>query len=138
MFEKTVLIVDDNVDSRSAIKLWLEIAHCNVIEADSGEAAVELTKRLSPQVILMDLRMPGTSGFEAISRIRSLDEGNQIPIIVFSGYVSNSEWKREALEAGANECLLKPDDVYKLKEVIMKYLPSQGNIDQNTSASSAT
>lgn len=39
MAEKTVLIVDDNPDSRSAIKPWLEMAHCNVIEADDGEKA---------------------------------------------------------------------------------------------------
>ena len=133
MSENTVLVVDDNTESRSFLKFWFEINHLKVVEADNGELAVQLTKELCPQVIVMDLKMPVMNGFDAIEHIRSFYSGEQVPIVVLSAYVTDADWKRRAMEAGANEILAKPDDMSSVKKVVMKYLSSQS--DQTTSGS---
>lgn len=82
--------------------------------------------------------MPRLTGFEAIRQIRSFYEGEQVPIIVFSAFVSDESWKAKAILAGANECLLKPNDVYKLKEIVLKYLSSDMDKNRMASKTSAT
>ena len=101
-----VLIVDDHPVVRTGLRGMLEgEPSLEVIgEASDGEEAVELTERLSPNVVLMDLRMPGVGGVEATARIKE-----RIPdahVLVLTTYDSSADILR-AIEAGATGYLLK-------------------------------
>ena len=118
----SVLVVDNNEDSRRFIKFYLEICGCEVIEADSGEMATRLAQELRPQLILMDLMMPHLDGFDTTRQIRKLEGMSEVPIIVLSSYVYDVEIKQRAMKEGATDCLVKPNDIGRLKSIVKQYL----------------
>lgn len=102
-----VLVVDDEADFRELITFWLQSKGYSVIPADGGEAAVKLVKQNKPDIIFMDLRMPGVDGIEAIKRIRKIDQ--DIPIIVISAHLDN-EKARLATDYGISGIFYKGED----------------------------
>lgn len=129
-----VLIVDDHRLVRQAIRTILSReADIEVVgEAENGETAVHLTQKLHPDVILMDVSMPGVDGIEATARIHKL----QLPsrIIILSMHIS-SVLVREALNRGANGYLRKgiePDELLQALRTV-----NQGNIYLDRTASIA-
>ena len=110
-----VLIADDHPVVRTGLRGMLEgQPDLEVVgEAGDGEEAVELTERLSPDVVLMDLRMPGMSGAAATAEIKELMPGTHV--LVLTTYGSSADILR-AIEAGATGYLLKdapPDELYR-------------------------
>jgi CheY-like chemotaxis protein len=112
-----VLVVDDQRIVRRAIRALLAgTPDLEVIgEADGGEAAVRRVARLRPHVVLMDLKMPGIGGTEAIRRI--VQRGLQTRILVLTSFAS-AEDLGPALEAGANGCLSKESEPAALVRAI--------------------
>jgi DNA-binding NarL/FixJ family response regulator len=112
-----ILIVDDHASVREGLRLLLseEPALSIVGEAATGEEAVELAVSRVPDVILMDLMLPGISGIEAIRSIRAVDPRPQF--VVLTSYAS-AELLQEALEAGAAAYLLKDVSLQTLLEAI--------------------
>jgi two-component system, chemotaxis family, chemotaxis protein CheY len=102
-----VLIVDNDELLRDLFRVTLEIEDEIVVagEAEDGVEAVEKTRELLPDVILMDLAMPRLNGIDAITRIRSFNR--TVRIIFFSGG-PGSPLADEAIRAGADYCLEKP------------------------------
>lgn len=101
-----VLIVDDHPVVRAGLRGMLESQQCLEVvgEAEDGEEAVKLTEQLSPNVVLMDLRMPGMSGVAATAQIKErMPDAN---VLVLSTYDSGADILR-AVEAGATGYLLK-------------------------------
>ncbi|MFH1457808.1 MAG: response regulator [Candidatus Omnitrophota bacterium] len=86
-----VMVVDDEADFRELLTFWLQSKGYSVIPADTAEAAVRLAKEKKPDIIFMDLRMPGVDGVEAIQRIRKFDK--DVPIIVISAHLDNEKAK---------------------------------------------
>jgi CheY-like chemotaxis protein len=82
---KTILVAEDNEDSRVMLCLFLETLNYKVVEAGNGIEAVELASRKHPDLILMDLNMPDMDGLTAAQRIRQNVELQDIPIIANSG-----------------------------------------------------
>jgi DNA-binding NarL/FixJ family response regulator len=101
-----VLIVDDHPVVRAGLRGMLERQQCLEVvgEAEDGEEAVKLTEQLSPNVVLMDLRMPGMSGVAATARIK--ERAPDANVLVLSTYDSGADILR-AVEAGATGYLLK-------------------------------
>ena len=81
---KRILIVDDNADSRYSLKLLL--SGYDLLEAGTGEEAVELARARRPNCVLLDVQMPGMDGFEVCRRLRSIEETRSIPIILVTGH----------------------------------------------------
>ncbi len=103
-----VLIADDNRLVRDMLKRHMAMdPGIEVVEAEDGARAVELVRASPPDVILMDLVMPGMDGLEAIRRIREDPRNAGIPIIFLSSETDRGKWV-EALEAGANDFVQKP------------------------------
>lgn len=103
-----ILTVDDSQENRVFLRELLAPAGFEVLEARDGAEAVDMFARCAPTAVLMDLRMPGMNGFEAILRIRkSGDAGARVPIVAVSASV-NEEREAEALAAGASGFLAKP------------------------------
>jgi NarL family two-component system response regulator LiaR len=119
MEQITVLIVDDHAIVRHGLRTFFETQPCLLVlgEADSGEAAVRLAAELIPDVVLMDLVMPGMGGIEAIRQIKQ--ESPQSQIIALTSY-HDDEYIFPALYAGALSYVLKNVHPEELAEVVRK------------------
>jgi CheY-like chemotaxis protein len=102
-----ILIAEDERDIRDLVAFTLRFAGYEVFAASNGEEAVAMAPNVSPDLILMDVRMPRMTGYEAC-RILKLDPGlKDIPIVFLSAKGQEAEIQ-QGLEAGAEEYLLKP------------------------------
>lgn len=106
MAEK-ILIVDDDFDTLRLLGMMLESKGYQIIAANSGEKAIELTKKDHPDLIILDIMMPGVDGFEVTRRLRTEHDTRHIPIIIFTAK-THTEDKVLGLESGADVYLTKP------------------------------
>ncbi|HHB92987.1 MAG TPA: response regulator [Thioploca sp.] len=114
-----VLLVDDSIDLRSLIELYLENYGYAVITASDGQEAVKLALQTKPDIILMDMQMPVLDGYNAVQQLRAKKFTK--PIIALSG--SNIEHDRKyAFEVGCNEYMTKPVDPENLLNTISKII----------------
>jgi two-component system KDP operon response regulator KdpE len=106
----TILVIDDEPQLRRAMRATLSSIGYSVIESKSGEEGLERLREMQPDLILLDLNMPGIGGLETCRAIR---ERSDIPIIVLS--VRNTETdKVHALDAGADDYVTKPFGIQEL------------------------
>jgi CheY-like chemotaxis protein len=118
-----VLIVEDNKINMLLAKTLVKriISNCVILEAKDGNEAVELYKKESPDVILMDIQMPNKNGYEATDEIRQLKDSENIPIIAITAGIMIGD-KEKCLEAGMNDYLPKPIIQLDLEKVLYKWL----------------
>jgi CheY-like chemotaxis protein len=104
-----VLTIDDDQDSRTLLKTTLNQAGAAVIEATSGEEALEIFETVRPDVVLTDLRMPEMDGYQLLERIRALepDHGGLVPVIAVTAFQRLEDYSK-ALEPGFDFFLVKP------------------------------
>ena len=123
-----VLIVDDHAIVRRGLVSLLSTAEDLEIvgEADSGEAAIRQAAELSPDVILMDLSMPGTSGVDAMRQIRAADPDVRLLVLTSFG---NRNWIMDAVEAGADGYLLKHSEPEVIISGIRQVLRGESPLD---------
>jgi CheY-like chemotaxis protein len=115
--DPTILLVEDVEDSRYFMRLELEQHGYRVIEAEDGETAVELARRERPNIILMDLSLPGIDGLEATKQIRRDDHLHKVPIIAVTGH-QETDFRLGAKESGFDAYVTKPIDIDWLIELI--------------------
>jgi phosphoribosyl 1,2-cyclic phosphodiesterase/CheY-like chemotaxis protein len=121
MVMPSVLIIEDDDDSRRAIAKLFERADWKVLEAADGDAGVELAIRNRPEVILCDLLMPKSNGFQVCRAIRQQLQPTKIIVVSGRDYAVD---RASALEAGADEYLLKPITWEVLSEAVGRLLPA--------------
>ena len=107
MNQGTVLVVEDTLASLKLLTDTLTAAGYQVLPANSGELALAAVALKGPQLILLDLRMPGMDGFEVLRRLKARDESRDIPVMILSA-VSEREQRIEGLRLGAVDFLNKP------------------------------
>lgn len=122
----TVLVVEDYDDIRGMLKVLLESEHFRVLEAADGPEALAVVKTERPDVVLMDLGLPGFDGFETIRRIRKIEGFQNTPIVVLSGY-SGPSTEEAAFRAGSDYFMPKPIDFDELEWLLRQILPDSGN-----------
>jgi len=110
----TVLVVDDEEYIRELLKTFLTEMGYEVIVASHGEEALDLAKEEGPQVIILDVKMPGIDGIETCKRLKSDEETRLIPVIVATAL---RETLPEVLDAGANDFVTKP---FHLTEILTR------------------
>lgn len=110
----TILIVDDEYAGRETLQSVLEGEDYNLITAENGPEAIAKAKALLPDVILLDVMMPGMSGFEVCERIRSDPQVAEVPIIILTA-MDDRESLLTALKAGADDFISKPFDRFELR-----------------------
>jgi CheY-like chemotaxis protein len=115
----TILVAEDHLDSRDALRAILEAFGYNVIEAVNGREAVELAVRDRPDLILMDIMMPELDGFEATRQLRRHDGLAETPIIAVTAMEGA---QMLALQAGATDFVRKPVDIRGLVTKINGWL----------------
>ena len=114
---RSVLVVDDNADNRAVLAGWLAPLGFDVSEAADGEAAVAATARLAPELVLMDLVMPGVDGLEATTRIRALQLPRPPKIVAVTANAFHDA-RRRSLAEGCDAFLTKPVDLEQLRAMI--------------------
>ena len=132
-----VLLVEDNeVDAEITRRVMAQSGiEFNVQVARDGEEALELLlQRPRPELILLDLRLPGVDGWEALRRIKNDAQLCVIPVAVLTG-VSNSDWMMACLELGGNMYFVKPltkRDASALLPAVRKYWEIMGELQGRT------
>lgn len=120
--KRTILVVDDNGDVRRLVKKVLEMSGYMVQEADSGESAVSMAENDSPDLILMDIRLPGKlNGLEATRQLKENPRTQLIPVVALTASVMARDQK-QALEAGCTGFIGKPLDIRTLPEMVEKFI----------------
>lgn len=122
-----ILIAEDERDIRDLIEFTLSFAGHEVIKASNGAQAVELASQVMPDLIMMDVRMPRMTGYEACRAIKEMDDIKHIPIVFLSAKGQDTEIDT-GLDAGAYEYILKPFAPDQLTQRIKEIL-AQFNIE---------
>lgn len=116
---RRILVADDNEDCRMALRALLEARGYEVYEAADGNEAVEVSRQVHPDLVLMDIMMPVVDGLEATRAIRATSGLDDVWIVA----VSAMEGARQAsLAAGCDECILKPIDLGGLEDMVGGWL----------------
>jgi DNA-binding response OmpR family regulator len=110
MTEK-ILVVDDEQEIRNLLDHFLRDQGYEVVLASDGNQALKLAAEENPQVIILDIKMPGLDGLEVCKLLKDKEETRLIPVIVITGFEDN---KMEALNRGADDFVNKPFDMAEI------------------------
>jgi CheY-like chemotaxis protein len=127
-----ILLVDDYPDALETWGLFLELKGYDVLTAADGNSAVNLAVSHRPDVIVMDLDLPGITGYEAARLIRGRNETARIPLIAATGY-SQGTHLDQARRAGFDSVLVKPCDPDLLIAEIIRLLEAPASTGQSHS-----
>ena len=119
---KRILVIEDQEDNRRIVRDLLTSVGYAMIEAGTGEEGVTLAEAHRPDLILMDIQLPGMDGYETTRRIKSNTALRQIPIIAVTSYALSGD-DAKAMEAGCDAYVTKPFSPRALLAKIREYLP---------------
>jgi two-component system cell cycle response regulator DivK len=119
-----VLVVEDNPLNLKLVRDVLVHAGFDVVEARSGEDGIARAREYQPDIILMDLQLPGIDGTEAMRTIKGSPIGSSIPIVALTAFAM-SEDRERALSNGFDGYLIKPISVRDLARQVTEYLPER-------------
>ena len=117
----TVLIVEDNYDNLSIYTTILEHYGYVVLSAEDGITGVDMAKRHRPDLILMDVSMPGISGWDATRTLKNLSETASIPILVLTAHALSGDRER-AFDEGADGYIAKPAEPMRVVQEVRRLL----------------
>jgi DNA-binding response OmpR family regulator len=117
---KTVLIIDDEPDFTDLVKMRLESQGYRVETAAFGEEGIQKALAAPPNLILLDVMMPGIDGFQTLHRLRGETQTRRIPVIMLTAK-GESKSIFKAQELGATDYLIKPCDSAELVGMVRKY-----------------
>jgi CheY-like chemotaxis protein len=121
---KKILLVEDNDEVRELLALFMKRLGYNVFEAATGLEAIDRASTLHPDLILMDLRLPGMNGDDVTVQLKAIPSTKDIPVLITTGYLAPRQVRR-AFDSGAAEVLYKPIDVTTLRNVLRRYLSAR-------------
>ncbi len=120
----TILVAEDEKDIRELITFSLTFAGFQVVQAVDGQDALEKAQEIKPDLIMMDVRMPRMTGYEACAKMKGMDELKDIPVVILSAKGQESEIQT-GLEAGAYEYILKPfapdELIQRVKDILKAF-----------------
>jgi CheY-like chemotaxis protein len=116
---KRILVVDDNVDSAEMMVLLVESWGHEAFHASDGPGAVTMAHELGPDIVLLDIGLPGMDGYEVAARLRDDPLTESARIIAVSGYGQDAD-RLKSRAAGCDEHLVKPVDIPSLAKVLRR------------------
>jgi len=119
---KRILVVEDQDDNRRILRDLLTASGYELIEAVDGEQGLTSAERERPDLILMDIQLPGIDGYEVTRRIKANEALRNIPIIAVTSYALSGD-DQKAFEAGCDAYVTKPFSPRQLLAKIREYLP---------------
>ncbi len=120
---KQILVIEDHEDNRRILRDLLTSAGFDVVEATTGEDGVALAETHRPDLILMDIQLPGLDGYEATRRIKANPTLRQIPVIAVTSYALSGD-EAKAKEVGCDGYVAKPFSPRALLAKVREYLPA--------------
>jgi len=120
-----ILIAEDERDIRELITFTLTFAGHEIVQANNGAEAVEIAQQAMPDLIMMDVRMPRMTGYEACRAIKQIESIKHIPVVFLSAKGQDDEVS-DGLDAGAIEYIMKPFSPTELAEKIAILLKKIG------------
>jgi len=120
-----ILVVDDNPSIREIIELSLSASNYRVCCVENGREALAVMEREVPRLVILDLSMPGMSGYEVLAHIRNLDASRHVPVICLSALPPEEERER-VLKEGARDYLSKPFHIPDLLECVRMHAEQEG------------
>ena len=119
-----IMVVDDETDIRFVIRKMLEKEGYEVVTAESGEEAIEILKDTRPDLILLDVMMPGLDGWETCTKIKSNKKTMQTPVVMLTAKTAEEDKIKALDECGAQWHISKPIDRPKFIETVKWLLKS--------------
>jgi two-component system cell cycle response regulator DivK len=116
-----ILIVEDHEENRRILRLLLAKHGYEVVEAVTGEEGIAMAESLRPDLILMDIQLPGLDGYEATRRIKANPALHDIPLIVVTSYALSGD-DAKAFAAGCDAYIAKPVNLRKLLAKVREFL----------------
>lgn len=120
MEEKTILVIEDNEINMKLIRAFLEIGKYRILEARNAETGIRMVREQRPDLILMDIQLPGIDGLSAAQFIKHDPDLKHIPIIAVTGNAMHID-KEEAIDIGFVGYLLKPFSLEVFLETIANF-----------------
>ena len=120
-----ILVVEDNPKNLKLVRDVLQFSGYEVVAATTGEDGVRLAGEVSPDLILMDLQLPGIDGAEALRQIRASDQINDVPVVAVTAFAMHDDRQR-AFDSGFNGYVEKPISVRSLPQQIHDFLSLGG------------
>ena len=127
--QRRVLIVDDNHDSADSLAMLMRLTGNDTYMAHDGLEAIEAIEKYRPEVVLLDIGLPGLDGHEVCRRVREQPWGKDIIVIALTGWGQEDD-RRKSEEAGFNGHLVKPVDYDKLLELLASLTNGREKLDQ--------
>lgn len=128
MSEARILVVEDNDRNMKLVRDVLQFAGFEVVEARTGEQGVELARECRPDLVLMDLQLPGIDGEEALRQLRQDAETADVPVIAVTAYAMKEDRERTR-RAGFDGYVTKPLSVRSLPQQVRGYLTKERRDD---------
>ena len=128
---KTILIADDDPTIVLSLRYLLEQARYRVLEANDGQAALDVLQSELPDLILLDVMMPRLSGYDLCERVRESSTWRHIPIVMLTAMGSVIE-ARKGLALGADSYVTKPYSTRELMDLIGKLLDEETSLKSGT------
>jgi two-component system cell cycle response regulator DivK len=122
---QVVLVVEDNERNLKLVRDVLSFAGFEVVEARTGEEGVALARSHRPDVVLMDLQLPGIDGMEALRELRDSPDTATLPVVALTALAMKDDRER-VREAGFDGYLEKPISVSLLPDQVRGFMPAQG------------
>ena len=123
---KTVLYVDDNDEIIEIVNIVLSKSSYNLITENNSQNAIQVCLEKKPDLVLMDINMPGLDGFEISKQLR--EKGFKNPIIILTASESAAD-KQKAKSAGCTDYILKTVDMQNVGQIIDRYIGEMGELD---------
>ncbi len=119
MTGKSILVIEDNALNMKLVRVLLNVDGYDVLEATDAEKGISLARQRRPDLILMDVQLPGMDGFEATALIRreEAEDGCHVPIVAMTAHAMDED-RRRCLDAGMDDYISKPIAAATLREVV--------------------
>jgi CheY-like chemotaxis protein len=127
--KKKILIVEDNPVHMKLIEMTLRAKNYTLLKANDGEEALDMAIREPPNLVIMDINLPGMTGFETSKKLRENPAFSHIPVIAITAYAMKGD-REKIIEAGCDAYLSKPINTRELPGVIAELL--SGGKQDNT------
>ena len=122
---KTVLVADDELSIRKLYERELGREGYNIVFANNGQEAIKVARESIPDLVIMDIRMPGMDGLEAMGRI--LEDNNQVPVVINTAF---SSYQDSFLSWCADAYVTKSADLTELKDTVRNLLSGEEIVQQ--------
>ncbi|TAN52508.1 MAG: response regulator [Betaproteobacteria bacterium] len=121
MANELILIVEDNEKNRRLARDILQVKGYRTIEAETAESGLEMAPKENPDLVLMDIQLPGMNGIQALKRLRESEATRAIPVLAFTASVMPQD-RREIMDAGFDGFVAKPVNLKEFIAAIAKAL----------------